>query len=126
MNVLMISPGFPAEMPQFTRGLACIGAGVIGIGEQPESQLPAEARSALRHYAPVASLWDEAAVLAEARRLGWTRVMLVGDAPYYARFGFSRLDGVTMPPPTNPDRVLGLDLVPGAWAGVAGRVEKAA
>jgi hypothetical protein len=69
MNVLMISPGFPAEMPQFTRGLACIGAGVIGIGEQPESQLPAEARSALRHYAPVASLWDEAAVLAEARRL---------------------------------------------------------
>ena len=36
--------------------------------------------------------------LAEARRLGWERVMLVGDAPYYARFGFKRLQGVVMPP----------------------------
>ena len=69
MNVLMISPGFPAEMPQFTRGLARIGSRVIGIGEQPAEQLPEVARSALRHYAPVASLWDEEAVLAEARRL---------------------------------------------------------
>jgi predicted N-acetyltransferase YhbS len=63
--------------------------------------------------------------LAEARRLGWARVMLVGDAPYYGRFGFRRLDGVTMPPPTNPDRVLGLALRPGAWDGVAGPVTKA-
>jgi len=60
-----------------------------------------------------------------ARVLGWERAMLVGDAPYYGRFGFSRLDGVEMPPPTNPDRVLGLELKPGAWAGVRGRVEKA-
>lgn len=64
--------------------------------------------------------------LAEARRLGWERVMLVGDAPYYSRFGFRKLAGVTMPPPTNPDRVLGFELRPGAWAGVTGLVEKAA
>ena len=63
--------------------------------------------------------------LAEARKVGWSRVLLVGDAPYYGRFGFRRLDGVVMPPPTNPDRVLGFDLVPGAWDGVAGAVEKA-
>jgi predicted N-acetyltransferase YhbS len=63
--------------------------------------------------------------LAEARRLGWERVLLVGDAPYYARFGFQKLDDVVMPPPTNPDRVLGLELAPGAWAGVTGPVEKA-
>ena len=63
--------------------------------------------------------------LAEARRLGWERVLLVGDAPYYGRFGFSKLEGVQMPPPTNPDRVLGLDLKRGAWAGVAGLVTKA-
>lgn len=63
--------------------------------------------------------------LAEARRLGWERVMLVGDAPYYGRFGFRRLEGVTMPPPTNPDRVLGLELRPGAWAGVKGAVTRA-
>ena len=62
--------------------------------------------------------------LAEARRLGWQRVLLVGDAPYYGRFGFARLDGVQMPPPTNPERVLGLDLAPGAWEGVRGAVEK--
>lgn len=55
-----------------------------------------------------------------ARRLGWERVLLVGDAPYYGRFGFSRLEGVVMPPPTNPDRVLGLELTPGAWGGVTG------
>lgn len=63
--------------------------------------------------------------LAEARRLGWGRVLLVGDAPYYRRFGFTRREGVLMPPPTNPDRVLGLDLRKGAWEGVAGPVTKA-
>ncbi|MDO9526208.1 MAG: N-acetyltransferase [Gemmobacter sp.] len=63
--------------------------------------------------------------LAEARRLGWERVLLVGDAPYYRRFGFIKRDNVTMPPPTNPDRVLGIDLKPGAWDGVTGQVTKA-
>ena len=62
--------------------------------------------------------------LSRARKLGWARVLLVGDAPYYSRFGFARLDGVVMPPPTNPDRVLGLELRPGAWVGVAGRVTR--
>lgn len=62
--------------------------------------------------------------LARARRLGWGRVLLVGDAPYYSRFGFSRLDHVVMPPPTNPDRVLGLELRPGAWVDVAGPVTR--
>jgi predicted N-acetyltransferase YhbS len=62
--------------------------------------------------------------LAEGRRLGWERVMLVGDAPYYGRFGFRRLDGVKMPPPTNPDRVLGYEILRGAWAGVEGAVRR--
>ena len=62
--------------------------------------------------------------LGEARRLGWTRVMLVGDRPYYGRFGFRKLAGVEMPPPTNPDRVLGLALQPDAWEGVTGPVTK--
>ncbi|MBV7378761.1 GNAT family N-acetyltransferase [Maritimibacter dapengensis] len=62
--------------------------------------------------------------LGRAAKLGWERVMLVGDAPYYSRFGFSRLDGVEMPPPTNPERVLGHDLVPGAWDGVRGPVTR--
>ena len=52
----------------------------------------------------------------------WDRVLLVGDAPYYGKFGFRKLPDVTMPPPTNPDRVLGRDLRPGAWQGVQGPV----
>ncbi len=63
--------------------------------------------------------------LARASAQGWQRVLLVGDAPYYQRFGFQPLPGVIMPPPTNPDRVLGRELVPGAWQGVTGRVCRA-
>lgn len=55
---------------------------------------------------------------------GWDRVMLVGDEPYYGRFGFHRLDGIVMPPPTNPARVLGRALRPGAWDGIAGDVSR--
>ena len=58
--------------------------------------------------------------------LGWKRVMLVGDAPYFGRFGFARLEGINMPPPTNPERILGLELTPGAWSGVRGAVTKCA
>ena len=65
-------------------------------------------------------------VVARAREGGWSRVLLVGDLPYYGRFGFRRLPGVLMPPPTNPERVLGLALRPGAWDGVAGPVTRAA
>ncbi len=65
------------------------------------------------------------ASLRRAGETGWQRVMLVGDAPYYSRFGFSRLTGVEMPPPTNPDRILGLALEEGAWTGVKGPVTRA-
>lgn len=57
-----------------------------------------------------------------AADMGWQRVVLVGDAPYYKRFGFSQLPDVVMPPPTNPARVLGYDLTKDAWAGVTGAV----
>ncbi|MFQ6549127.1 GNAT family N-acetyltransferase [Aestuariibius sp. 2305UL40-4] len=63
--------------------------------------------------------------LAAAREAGWARALLVGDAPYYGRFGFRRLEGVVMPPPTNPERVLGVDLCPPGWAGVSGPVRRA-
>jgi len=62
--------------------------------------------------------------LARAARLDVARVMLVGDAPYYGRFGFEKLADVEMPPPTNPDRVLGIALLPGAWDGIAGTVTR--
>lgn len=62
--------------------------------------------------------------IGRATKLGWDRVMLVGDAPYYQRFGFTRLDGVVMPPPTNPDRVLAYDQGSGSWFGVHGDVRR--
>ncbi len=62
--------------------------------------------------------------LERARAIGWDRVMLVGDAPYYGRYGFTRLNDVVMPPPTNPDRVLGLALTEGAWDGISGEVRR--
>jgi hypothetical protein len=63
MNVVMISPGYPAEMAYFTRALAAIGATVIGLGDQPPSALPEPARSALAHYEQV-TFTDEVSVLA--------------------------------------------------------------
>ena len=62
MNVVMISPGYPAEMAYFTRALAAVGATVIGVGDQPPSALPDPAREALAHYEHI-TLTDEDAVL---------------------------------------------------------------
>ena len=67
-TVVMLSPGYPAEMPYFTRALATVGAQVIGVGDQPPHELPAVARDALAHYEHV-SLADEGAVLAALRGL---------------------------------------------------------
>jgi len=69
-----------------------------------------------------ASLIFEA--LDRARDAGWKRVLLVGDAPYYGRFGFERATALQFPPPTNPDRLLAIELVDGALKGVSGMVRK--
>ncbi len=71
MHVLFLSPGFPAEMPLFTRGLAQVGAKVFGVGDQPRQALPSEARQGLSDYLQVQSLADEDAVLAAVRQ--WLR-----------------------------------------------------
>ncbi len=68
MNVLMFSPGFPAEMPRFTRGLARVGANVLGLGDQPFEMLPEEARTSLAGYLRVRNLFDEKAVVEEVRQ----------------------------------------------------------
>ena len=62
--------------------------------------------------------------LSIATQSGWTRVMLVGDKSYYSRFGFAKLSNVIMPPPINAERVLGKDLIDGAWFGVTGHVQR--
>jgi predicted N-acetyltransferase YhbS len=63
--------------------------------------------------------------LERASALGHRIVLLVGDAPYYQRFGFSRSRtlGLALPGPVALERFLGLELVPGALDGLVGAVE---
>lgn len=60
--------------------------------------------------------------LARAEAFGHGGVLLVGDAPYYARFGFTHAlaAGLSMPGPFERDRFLGLNLRPGALDGASG------
>src|ERR1700754_4286726 len=75
MYVLMISPGYPQEIPYFPRALAQAGARVLGVSDQPESALPSEARESLAGYLQVKSLWDEDDVVEAVRR--WTSPITV-------------------------------------------------
>jgi predicted N-acetyltransferase YhbS len=62
--------------------------------------------------------------LAEARAGGHGAVILLGDEPYYARFGFSAqtAGGLSLPGPFERDRLLGLELREGVLEGVSGMV----
>jgi predicted N-acetyltransferase YhbS len=62
--------------------------------------------------------------LREARRLGHRAVLLVGDAAYYGRFGFraDKTGALRLPGPYEPERLLALELVPGALDGARGLV----
>lgn len=71
MDVVFIAPAYPAEMPEFTRGLATVGARVHGIGSGPASQLHPTARDGLTSYLQVPNLFDEDDVLARAHQ--WLR-----------------------------------------------------
>jgi hypothetical protein len=68
MNVLMIAPGYPSEMPYFVRGLAQVGAQVFGVADVPQDELPALARQHLSGYLRVPSLLDEEGVVEAVRR----------------------------------------------------------
>ena len=62
--------------------------------------------------------------LERARELGHRAVLLVGDAPYYERFGFSRAgaEQLDLPGPVDLARFLALELQPGALDGAQGLV----
>ena len=71
MNVLMISPGFPDEMPRFSSALAEVGATVYGIGDGPAAGLPEEVRRKLAGYLQVRRLTDEHRVVPQVQE--WLR-----------------------------------------------------
>jgi predicted N-acetyltransferase YhbS len=59
-----------------------------------------------------------------ARKLGHRAIVLVGDAPYYERFGFSaaKTGALWMPGPFERHRLLARELVPGALDGAHGMI----
>jgi hypothetical protein len=74
MDVLFLSPGYPSEMPHFVRGLADVGARVLGVGDQPEGALPELTRRCLAGYLRVPSLWDEERAVEAVARWSQGRV----------------------------------------------------
>ncbi|MCL6706521.1 N-acetyltransferase [Pseudomonas sp. R2.Fl] len=64
------------------------------------------------------------AAILEAKKLGHGAILLVGDAPYYERFGFftAKAQHFVMPGPFARERFLGLELKPGYLDGAAGMI----
>jgi predicted N-acetyltransferase YhbS len=62
----------------------------------------------------------------EARTLGHRAIILVGDAPYYARAGFAPLPSgkIKFPGPVDAARILGLALAEGALDLLGGEVRR--
>src|SRR3954462_6992682 len=69
-----------------------------------------------------AALMNAALMIAAAR--GHGAVILLGDAPYYARFGFSvaKTAALELPGAFARERLLGLELVAGALDGASGTI----
>jgi biotin carboxylase len=71
MDVVFISPHYPAEMPHFLRGLVEVGARVYGIADAPLSALSADVKRHLTAYLQVPGILDEDDVI--ARATDWLR-----------------------------------------------------
>ncbi len=75
-----------------------------------------------REFGVGAALMRQALAAAEAA--GHGAVLLLGDAPYYARFGFSaqKTGELSLPGPFERDRLLALELREGALDGACGMI----
>ena len=95
----------------------------VSAGGRPALMLgPLAVDAASRKLGLGAALMGQA--LAAARARGHGAVILLGDAPYYARFGFSGLKTgeLSLPGPFERDRLLGLELREGALDGAFGTI----
>lgn len=87
----------------------------VSAGGKPALMLgPLAVDTACRKFGVGAALMDEALAIAKTR--GHGAVILLGDAPYYARFGFSaeKTSALLLPGPFERERLLGLELRDGA------------
>lgn len=67
MNVVFVEPGFPANQREFVRGLASVGATVIGIGERHVDELDHDLKDWMLHYERVPSVVDVEAMTRAVR-----------------------------------------------------------
>lgn len=103
--------------------VGCVRLWPVTIGGAPVAFLGPLAVDPDERSAGLGQTLVEAACEA-ARAAGWKAVLLVGDAPYFARAGFSadHARGVAMPGPVDQRRVLLKALVPGGHEGLSGLV----
>jgi predicted N-acetyltransferase YhbS len=95
----------------------------VSAGGKPALMLgPLAVDSTCRGLGVGAALMVRAIEIARTR--GHGAVILLGDAPYYARFGFSpaKMGDVALPGPFERDRLLGLELIEGALEGACGMI----
>ena len=95
----------------------------VSAGGIPALMLgPLAVEESSRQFGVGAALMDHALAAATAR--GHRAVILLGDAPYYVRFGFSaeKTGALSLPGPFERDRLLGLELREGALDGAWGMI----
>lgn len=95
----------------------------VSAGGRPALVLgPLAVDPACREFGIGAALMQQA--LAAARARGHAAVILLGDAPYYARFGFSpeKTAELSLPGPFERDRLLAIEFTDGALDGAAGMI----
>ncbi|MCK1513310.1 N-acetyltransferase [Bradyrhizobium sp. 190] len=95
----------------------------VSAGGIPALMLgPLAVEASSRQLGVGAALMDHALAAAKAR--GHRAVILLGDAPYYARFGFSaaKTRELSLPAAFERDRLLGLELSEGALDGAWGMI----
>ena len=95
----------------------------VSAGGIPALMLgPLAVEASSRQLGVGAALMDHALAAAKAR--GHRAVVLLGDAPYYARFGFSnrKTGELSLPGAFERDRLLGLELRAGALDGAWGMI----
>jgi predicted N-acetyltransferase YhbS len=95
----------------------------VSAGGRPALVLgPLAVDPACRELGIGAALMQQA--LAAARARGHAAVILLGDAPYYARFGFSpaKTGELSLPGPFERDRLLAVEFTDGALDGAEGMI----
>ena len=95
----------------------------VSAGGVPALMLgPLAVEASSRKLGAGAALMAHALAAAKAR--GHRAVLLLGDAPYYARFGFSALKTgeLSLPGPFERDRLLAVELAEGALDGAWGMI----